>query len=37
MMVFLFQLAITIGIAGAYWVDLALANAGLGWPPNGGD
>jgi MFS family permease len=37
MMVFLFQLAITIGIAVAYWVDLALANAGLGWPPNGGD
>ena len=33
MMVFLFQLAITIGIAVAYWVDLALANAGLGWPP----
>ena len=37
MMVFLFQLAITIGIAVAYWVDLALANAGLSWPPNGGD
>lgn len=32
-MVFLFQLAITIGIAVAYWVDLALANAGLGWRP----
>jgi SP family galactose:H+ symporter-like MFS transporter len=27
------QLAITIGIAVSYWVDLAFANAGLGWPP----
>jgi sugar porter (SP) family MFS transporter len=32
-MVFLFQLAITIGIAVAYWVDLAFADAGLGWRP----
>jgi MFS family permease len=32
-MVFLFQLAITIGIAVAYWVDLALATANLGWRP----
>ena len=32
-MVFLFQLAVTIGIAVAYWVDLALASANLGWRP----
>jgi SP family galactose:H+ symporter-like MFS transporter len=28
-----FQLAVTVGIAVAYWVDLAFANAGLGWRP----
>lgn len=28
-----FQLAVTIGIAVAYWVDLAFANAGMGWRP----
>jgi sugar porter (SP) family MFS transporter len=33
MMVTLYQLAITIGIAISYWVDLAFARAGLGWPP----
>ncbi|GHO89117.1 sugar porter family MFS transporter [Dictyobacter formicarum] len=27
------QLAITIGIAVSYWVDLAFARAGMGWPP----
>lgn len=27
------QLALTIGIALAYWVDLAFANAHMGWPP----
>ncbi|HEX6778911.1 MAG TPA: sugar porter family MFS transporter [Ktedonobacterales bacterium] len=27
------QLAITVGIAVAYWVDLAFANAGMGWRP----
>jgi MFS transporter, SP family, galactose:H+ symporter len=27
------QLAITIGIAVSYWVDLAFAHAGMGWPP----
>jgi MFS transporter, SP family, galactose:H+ symporter len=27
------QLAITIGIAIAYWVDLAFATAHMGWPP----
>jgi MFS transporter, SP family, galactose:H+ symporter len=33
MMVTLYQLAITIGIAVSYWVDLAFAHAGMGWPP----
>jgi sugar porter (SP) family MFS transporter len=33
LMVTLYQLAITIGIAISYWVDLAFAHAGLGWPP----
>lgn len=28
-----YQLAVTIGIAVAYWVDLAFARTGLGWPP----
>ncbi len=28
-----FQLAITVGIAVAYWVDLGFANAGMGWRP----
>src|SRR5579871_411119 len=28
-----FQLAVTIGIAVAYWVDLAFANGGMGWRP----
>jgi MFS family permease len=28
-----FQLAVTIGIAVAYWVDLAFAGAGMGWRP----
>lgn len=28
-----YQLALTIGIALAYWVDLVFTNAGLGWPP----
>lgn len=28
-----FQLAVTVGIAVAYWVDLAFANAGMGWRP----
>ncbi len=28
-----FQLAVTIGIAVAYWVDLAFASAGMGWRP----
>lgn len=32
-MVTLYQLAITIGIAISYWVDLAFARAGMGWPP----
>jgi sugar porter (SP) family MFS transporter len=27
------QLAVTVGIAVSYWVDLAFAHAGLGWPP----
>jgi MFS transporter, SP family, galactose:H+ symporter len=27
------QLAVTIGIASAYWVDLAFANAHMGWVP----
>jgi SP family galactose:H+ symporter-like MFS transporter len=27
------QLAMTIGIAAAYWVDLAFANAHMGWAP----
>lgn len=27
------QLAITVGIAVAYWVDLAFANANMGWRP----
>lgn len=27
------QLAITVGIAVAYWVDLGFANAGMGWRP----
>ncbi len=27
------QLAITLGIAVSYWVDLAFAAAGMGWPP----
>ncbi|GCE23668.1 sugar porter family MFS transporter [Dictyobacter kobayashii] len=27
------QLALTIGIAAAYWVDLAFASAHMGWPP----
>ena len=27
------QLAMTIGIAAAYWVDLAFANAHMGWSP----
>ncbi|GCE06598.1 sugar porter family MFS transporter [Dictyobacter aurantiacus] len=27
------QLAVTIGIAVSYWVDLAFAHAGMGWPP----
>jgi sugar porter (SP) family MFS transporter len=27
------QLAVTIGIAISYWVDLAFARAGMGWPP----
>ena len=26
------QLAVTVGIAVSYWVDLAFAHAGLGWP-----
>lgn len=33
MMVTLYQLAITVGIAVSYWVDLAFAHAGMGWPP----
>lgn len=33
MMVTLYQLAITIGIAVSYWVDLAFARAGMGWRP----
>lgn len=33
MMVTLYQLAITIGIAVSYWVDLAFAHAGTSWPP----
>jgi sugar porter (SP) family MFS transporter len=32
-MVTFYQLAITIGIAVSYWVDLAFAHAGMGWPP----
>lgn len=32
-MVTLYQLAITIGIAVSYWVDLAFAHAGMGWSP----
>jgi sugar porter (SP) family MFS transporter len=32
-MVFLFQLAITIGIAVSYWTDLAFSAAGMGWRP----
>ncbi len=28
-----YQLAVTVGIAVSYWVDLAFAGAGLGWPP----
>lgn len=32
-MVTLYQLAITIGIAVSYWVDLAFARAGMGWQP----
>ncbi len=32
-MVFLFQLAVTIGIAVAYWSDLAFSQAGAGWRP----
>ena len=32
-MVTLYQLAITIGIAISYWIDLAFAHAGMGWPP----
>jgi SP family galactose:H+ symporter-like MFS transporter len=32
-MVTMNQLAITVGIAVSYWVDLAFAHAGLGWPP----
>src|SRR5205823_3847477 len=32
-MVFLYQLAVTIGILAAYVVDLGFARAGLGWPP----
>jgi sugar porter (SP) family MFS transporter len=32
-MVTLYQLAITIGIAVSYWVDLAFAHAGFGWRP----
>ncbi|HEV2662322.1 MAG TPA: sugar porter family MFS transporter [Ktedonobacteraceae bacterium] len=27
------QLAITVGIAVSYWVDLAFAHFGMGWPP----
>jgi sugar porter (SP) family MFS transporter len=27
------QLAITVGIAVSYWVDLAFAHTGMGWPP----
>jgi MFS transporter, SP family, galactose:H+ symporter len=27
------QLAITVGIAVSYWVDLAFAHAGMSWPP----
>ncbi|GCE28174.1 MFS transporter [Dictyobacter alpinus] len=27
------QLAVTIGIAVSYWVDLAFAHVGMGWPP----
>jgi sugar porter (SP) family MFS transporter len=27
------QLAVTVGIAVSYWVDLAFAHAGLGWQP----
>jgi sugar porter (SP) family MFS transporter len=27
------QLAVTVGIAVSYWVDLAFAHVGLGWPP----
>jgi SP family galactose:H+ symporter-like MFS transporter len=32
-MVFLFQLAVTIGIAVSYWTDLAFSHAGMGWRP----
>lgn len=32
-MVTFYQLAITIGIAVSYWVDLAFAHAGMGWQP----
>ena len=32
-LVLFFQLAITVGIAVAYWVDLAFAAAGWGWRP----
>jgi MFS transporter, SP family, galactose:H+ symporter len=28
-----YQLAVTVGIAVSYWVDLAFARVGLGWPP----
>lgn len=33
MMVTFYQLAITLGIAVSYWVDLAFAHAGMSWPP----
>lgn len=32
-MVTLYQLAITIGIAVSYWIDLAFARAHMSWPP----
>lgn len=32
-MVTLYQLAITVGIAVSYWIDLAFARADMGWPP----
>jgi MFS transporter, SP family, galactose:H+ symporter len=32
-LVLFFQLAVTVGIAAAYWVDLAFAAGGFGWRP----